>query len=501
MSTAQSLQERVIKGSLITLTLTFLGSVFAYLIRILYSHTLTVEDYGLFYAVFGLLNIIIGYGDLGFGYSIVYLLPKYLKVKEYSKAWNTFIYAQAISFLMSVIAATALALSAQFLAKYYFKVAGSENLIYIFCIYLITLSILNGLIQVFTGMQKVKYYSSITVSRWFLTFVFSILFFLFDFPNIIFYAFAWAFGHIITTAIFLFLFISRHNQLTGNKIIFESVILKKMFPLAYPVLLENFIVTSMAFTEIFFLTLIKGVKDVGVYNIIYPLASIPIILLAPVNSLILPLVSHLMEGEKERISYIVNRSLEIVPFIGIYFSLFLITFPSSIVGLVFGQKWLGLIENPIVILSIGSIAFLTSEILGTIAIGTGKIKARLKANAVLAVFNICLNIILIGKLGVLGVVITYSLTRCALSVWCLKIIKTSVPFQIPFKFYLKMLIFSTTTFLTIKLLGISPKNWLELIISGIIYTIIFVFLGLILKIYDKKLLLMIIPKRKSTIYD
>lgn len=496
MNGLQSFQEKIVKGSFITLSLTLLGSIFAYLIRILYSHTLTIENYGLFYAVFASFNLIVGYGDLGFGYAIVYLLPKYLRIKNYAKAWNIFVYGQTISFAMSLLASIILIISAPFLARYYFKVPGSENLIYILCIYLITLSILNGLTQVFTGMQKEKYFSSITALRWFLTFSFSILFFLFDTPNVIYYAIAWALGHIVTAAIFLFLFLKKHTFLSKNKIIWESDILKQMFSFAYPALLENFVATSVIFTEIFLLTLLRGVKDVGVYNIIYPLTAISVILFAPMNSLILPLVSHLMEGEKDRIRYLINRILQIIPFIGIYFSLFIILFPSNIVGLIFGNKWLGLVETPLALLSIGSIGFLMSEILGTIAIGTGKIKARLKANTILAIVSICLDIFLIWKFGVLGVVITNSLIRLTLSIWCLKIIKSSVSFQIPLGFYLKIVTFSGIMFLIIKLIGFAPKNWIELIISGVLYTILFIFLGLKLKIYDKKLILMIIPKKK-----
>lgn len=496
MKKAQTLQERVLKGSFITLTLTLLGSIFAYLIRILFSHTLTIEDYGLFYATFGLFSIIGGYGDLGFGYAIVYLLPKYLKKQNYSRVWNIFVYGQVISYSISIIVSIILSLSAPILAKYYFKVAGSETLIYIFCIYLLSFTVLSGLIQIFSGMQKEKYYSSITVSRWFLTFTFSILFFLFDFPNIIFYAVSWALGHVLTAIIFLVLFFRKHSYISKNKIIWDGAILKQMFSYAYPVFLENLVATSMVFTETFFLTLLRGVKEVGVYNIIYPLTMVSIILLAPINALVLPLVSHLMEGEKKKIRYLVNRILEVVPFVGLYFSLFLIIFPSNIVGLVFGQKWLGLVETPIIILSIGSIGFLMSEIVGTVAIGTGKIRERMKANVVLAVFSVALDIFLIWKYGVLGVVITISLVRFALTIWCLRIIRSSISFNIPYKFYFKILIFSVLLYSAIKFTGLFPKNWFELIISGMIYTLLFMLLGFALKIYDKRLILLIMPGRK-----
>lgn len=492
----QSLQEKIIKGSLLTLLLSLLGSFFAYLIRIFYSHNLTVENYGLFYATFGIFSIIAGYSDLGFGYATVYLLPKYLKLKNYSKAWNIFLYGQIMSLTMSFLLILVLITSAPFIAKYYLKVPGSENLIYIFCIYQIAFTLLGGLIQIFTGMQKVKYYSSITVVRWFLTFTFSVIFFLFDFPHITFFALAWALGHVITAIIFLLLLIYKHKYLSKNKIIWDSKIFKQMFSLAYPVIFENFVISTMIFADTFLLTLMRGVREVGIYNIIYPLTMISIILLAPINNLILPLVSHLMEGEKEKLKFLMGRILEIAPFVGIYFSLFLMIFPSSIVGLIFGQKWLGLVELPLVLLSLGSVGFLMSEILGTITIGTGKIRDRLKANAVISAFSITLDIILIWKFGVMGVVITNSLARSALTFWCIRIIKSSVAFKLPLKFYLKLLIFSIIIFSIVKLTGFSPKNLLELMVGGVIYTIIFIVIGFVLKIYDKKLLLMILPAKK-----
>ena len=198
-----TLQEKVIKGGVVVLVLSFLGSVCAYLIRILFSRSLSVENYGLFYAVFGLFSIITAYMDLGFGYSVVYLLPKQIKFKNYVKAWNIFIYGQVISLIMSLVASICFIFLAPFLAKNYFKVPGSEILIYIFSVYLISFTIINGLIQIFTGFQKEKYYASIAVARWFLTLVFSVLFLTLGFSNIVYYAIALCLGHILTVLIYL----------------------------------------------------------------------------------------------------------------------------------------------------------------------------------------------------------------------------------------------------------------------------------------------------------
>ncbi len=492
---SQTLQEKVIRGSLIALVLSFLGSVFAYLIRILYSRTLAIEDYGLFYSVVSLFLIFTAYMDLGFGYSTVYFLPKYIKQKQFARAWSSFIYSQVISLVTAIVISFFMIISASSLAKNYFRVEGSEILIYIFCIFLIAFTIMNGLIQVFSGMQKETYYSSITASRWFLTFILSLSFFILGFPNIVFFAIAWALGHLITSLFFLALLFYKHSFLTSNKIYWDKQTFKQMFSLAIPSLLETIIASIFMMTTTFFLTFFRGVTEVGVYNIIFPLASIPIVLLTPLNAFLLPLVSHLMEGEKSKLGYLMEKILQVIPLIGIYFSLFIILFPSMLVNLIFGEKWLGRVELSLSILCLGVICLLTNGVLGVIALGIGKVKERLKLAVIMAVITIPISAFFTWKWGIMGVIIITSLIGLIICILFTLMIKSAVSFRIPYFFYIKLLIFSSALYIMVRITKINPHNWIELIILGLIYTIIYIILGYMLKIYDKKLILMILPRK------
>lgn len=493
MDNHRSLKKQVIKGSIIVLLMSFLGSVFAYLIRVLFSRTLTVEDYGLFYATLGLFAMASIYIDLGFGYAVVYLLPKYIKSKNYSKAWNVFVHGLTVSLVMSTVVSVILVILAPFLAKNYLKVEGSQNLIYIFCIYLVSGTFLNGLTQIYTGLQKVKYYSSINVLKWALILGFSTLFFFFNVPNVLFYAIAWALAHLLTATIFIFLLYKKHNFLTENKIVWESKVLKTLWSFALPSFLESMIYSSVILTDTFFLTLFKGVREVGIYNIIYPIASISIMLLNPINNLIMPLVSHLMEGERNKLTYFINKILEVVPFAGLYFALFIIMFPSSIVALIFGTKWSGLVETPLMIISLGTVGLLLSIILGTILIGTGKIRERLKLVAYTGVFYIIFNGLFIWLFGIYGVVATNTLLGLLLSIMFLMTIKGVISFKVPYQFYLKLGAFSFVLYTFVRILKISPHSLFEFTLFGFLYTVIFVLFGFTLRIYDKKLLSLIIP--------
>jgi len=492
---SKNLGGKILKGSAIVLLLTFFGSIFAYFIRILYSRTLSVEDYGLFYAVMGLFNVVTTYIDLGFGYSVVYLMPKYIREKKYPEAWNIIIHGQTVSFSITMLACFLLTVFAPFLSDKYFKVPGSESLIYIFCVYLIGYVALNNLIQIFSGMQKPKYYSSITVCKWFLTLVLSLIFFTLGFKNILYFAASLALGHLITAIIYLFLLVKNHSFLVTGKITLKRSTYTQMTRFALPSLLETIVSTLVITTDIFLLTLFKGVREVGVYNVIYPLASIPIVLFNPINALILPLVSHLMEGERDKLAFLIEKVMEVVPFISLYFVLFLIIFPSSIVRLIFGPQWGGLVELPLSILSVGAIGILMYGILGAVILGMGRVKEKLIGASIISVISVTINVILIWQYGILGAVITAGFVGLALTLFFTFLINKTISIKIPYLLYLKLFIFSFGLWLLTRSSGLNPSTWMEIIVLGLIYTLIYSILGFILRIYDRKLLSLIIPQR------
>lgn len=496
MSNSDSLQEKVIKGSLLVIVLSLLGSVFAYIIRVLYSRILSIEDYGLFYAVFGFFSIISTHTDLGFGEAISYFAPKYLKFKKYNKLWNTFIYGQLIQVTVAILISGILIILAPILSLKYFKVVGSETLIYILCAFLIINSILNSLSQIFTGLQRPKYFASINVFRSAFVLFFSYVFLILGFHTPIFYALAWVLGYFITTLIFLYLLCDKYFILTKNNLSWQKNTFNTMYKYAVPAFATTLVYSLLVSSDIFFLTLLRGIKEVAVYNIVLPIVSISIALLSPLNSIIFPLVSHLCEGEREKLSILINKIYQVVPFVGVYFALFIILFPSSIVGLIFGQKWLGFTQIPLSFLALGYIAYLFSIILGIITLGTGQVNQRLKILIFMAVLSICLHAVLIYKYGILGAVITNSLIAILLCLIFTKVIRSVVIFKIPTWLYIKLLFLSFFTFFIIRVSGFTPHNWSEFILSGVAYTSIFAYLGFLFKIYDKKSLELILPLKK-----
>lgn len=491
-----SLQNNVLRSSFIVIFFSFFGSIFAYLIRVLYSRSLSVEDYGLFYAVFGLFSIISVHADLGFGEAIVYFIPKYFRSKKYSKIWNVFNYGQIIQLTASIVISAFFIIFAPLLASKYFKVLGSEKLIYIFCVFLIINSILNSILQIFTGLQKPKYYSLIFVLRSALVLIFSLLILFFDRNEVIYYAFSWVLGYLIITIVFFYLLWKRHPKLSGNNLTWDRNIFNAMYKYALPAFATTLIYSLLVSSDIFFLTLLQGVREVAIYNVVVPIASIPIVLLSPLNSLLFPLVSHLYEGEKKKLGYLINKVYEIIPFIGLYFALFIIMFPSSTIELTFGIKWLDFLEVSLSVFALGYIGILMSSIIGIITLGIGKVKERLWVLSLVAILNIAINSFLIWRYGVVGSAITNTLMGATLCIIFTAIIKKFVDFKIPLRFYMKLFLFSVFLFMFVRTIRFSPQNLVEFIISGLIYTVIFISLGFLLKVADKQLITLVMPRKK-----
>ena len=82
IQTTEKLRSKLTKSSITVVLLALIGAPLGYGIRMILSRTLEPEMFGLMYAVIALFALLSEYNDLGFGYSVSYLIPKFLKKME-----------------------------------------------------------------------------------------------------------------------------------------------------------------------------------------------------------------------------------------------------------------------------------------------------------------------------------------------------------------------------------------------------------------------------------
>lgn len=479
-----TLTERILKGSSILFLFSLLTTPIGYLIRVLYSQTLSIELFGLFYATLAFFALITSYIDLGLGYSVTYLVPKFFKKGELHRIRSIFQYYQITQIIITLVVSLILYFSSDYLSAAYFKIDAASSLIKLFIFYLIANSLFSALDKLFIGLEKEVYYSSMQFLRFLFILGFSLLFWIFDSPNVLNYALAWTIANFVVVIIYYFLLLNKFSFIKGS-FKHEGKLFKSMVSFGIPTLITTSVYTFITSSDTIFLTFFHGVREVGIYNIIFPLSTVSNIFLTPVNALLLPLTSNLMEGERKKIEELLKQLLKLVPFVSLYFGLFVALFPSSVASVLFGEKWVGLIEIPLTIFAIGFTLSPLSTILITILSGMGKVKERLKISVYIAIISILIGLVLIPLFSVTGVVISnilmYTITIALFSGAISKIVK--IPF--PIGYYIKLSFFAFALLISVRFLGINPAGWIQVFASAFFYTVTFALFGYVIGTVDK----------------
>ncbi len=486
-----SLTKRVFRGGSIILLFTVLTAPLGYAVRILYSHNLSIQNFGLFYAVLSFLSIFNNYNDLGLGSSLIFFTPKFIKRKDYSSAWNAYKYSELISTSMSLILSLIFFLIAGWLSVHYFKVPQAKNLILLFAIYHIADVFVSISSKFLVGLQKEELYSSREFIRLLLTFIFTLIFLVLGYSNVEFFALAWTLAYLITAGVYYF-FVYEKHQFIITPLKWDKKLFIKLLKYGLPSTLTLIVVTFISSSNTFLLTALKGVKDFGVYSIVFSIVSIPSLFVASTSGFFFPFTSHLMEGKKEKIHILVENILVYIPFFTFYFALFIFMFPSSSIKLLFGVKWVELAKIPLSILITSSFFSIMSDYFVSVLLGVGLIKERLKISLAIAVLNIIIGSILIYKLGVIGATLANFFIYFISVILLSNLLKRKIPFSYPWLFYLKLFLVGGVLFFIKFLFKLNPTNWPAFILLGIIYTVINIVLAYYLKLFNKKMVKLLI---------
>lgn len=477
----QSLSSRVFKASSVIILFTLLSAPLGYLLRILFARTLSIELFGLLYAVIAFFLLITQYTDLGFGYALTYFIPKFIKNNETTNIWNSYIYCLIISFFFSSFLGIILFFTANWFSLYYFKHPASQNLIYIFLLFTIINSLLNSTYYLFVALQKEIYYSSKETIRLLISVVCALFFYISNQGSIITYSLSWIMGYLGVVIFYVFLILTKESKIITSFTI-EKKLLKKLSIYAIPTIFTSIITSFIAMTDIALLTYFKGVREVGIYNVFFPIAMIPSMFLIPLNSFLLPFTSHVDTLDKEKIEKLISKIFVYIPLIVWYFSLFIILFPESTVTILFGSKWALVSKWPLMLLSVSIIFFSLANYLTVLALGLGLVRNRMQIGLSVAAINLLFNIFFISQWGVMGVVISNGLIYIMSTILYTILLKKKIAFKIPVSGYIEILLMSIILILTTQLLRINPTGLFQFLLFGFLYTILIITYGISAKL-------------------
>lgn len=490
-----SLTHHMVRGGAIVLFFSLLAVPLGYFTRMLYSRSLSIEMFGLFYSVIAFFTLLGSFNDLGFGYSLSYLVPKFIKKNQKQKIWNVFKYDQIIEVSTALIFSLILFFSAEFLAVHYFKTNIAVDVIKILLVFFVAESLVSAIEKFFIGLQQEEYYSSVKIIKLGLSLLFSAIFFASGRGSIIWYAASWSLAHLITAMVYRFI-LYRRNRTIVSQVSWDKPLFLRMYKYALPTLLISSMGLISASIDSLLLIFLKGLSSVGVYNVVLPLAIISPIFLTPISNLLLPLISKL-EDEPKKLQLLLQAMLKIVPYVATYFAFFIFLFPEGILQTIFGSKWMDLAKTPLKIAALGYILLPISSLIGTFANGLGLVKEKSKLSAIFVVLKIGLNIILIYAFGIIGAIVTNIVLFLFSTLFLGVHIKKKVSFSVPIIFYGKLLLFGLMLFVGVYVLNFNPRGVIAIGVTGILYTLLYALFGVMSEVVNKKSILLLFENKKN----
>ncbi len=479
-----SYAHKALRGAITVLAISVISSLVAYAIRFILARKLTVEDYGLFFALLSFISLLGLFQNLGLGYALL----KYIPELRIAKNWGKIKSLIASSFIIQAVSSGIIALLLVVFARQIMTTVFHTDKVWLgmlFAAIFFASFAQNVVIVCLQGFQKMFLFSIHDLSRNLLVVIISIALFSLGF-SLSAPALAYLAMYIITFFVFFWIFTSKvFPKFWKVKTDWAKPDFSRLLLFGLPAMLTIFGHNVLQSTDTILLTYFAGLTQAGFYQAAVPLAGVVLYLGYAVSAVTTPMVSELLAQKKRKELKTGIKLLHKYLFLGaIPVAAGLITFPEVFISVFFGEKFLGG-APALMILSVG-VAFYTMAYVNLSAIfGLGKPKQTTKIMLATIVLNILLNIALIPKFGIIGAAsatsASYLFLLCASSYKINKAVGITEPWSLWARTILAALALVGGLFLIKSIISLSPLQELGICIvaGGIIYAIILAVSGIV----------------------
>ena len=153
---SESLRDTFVRRGFWLYLFTFCIAPTGYIVRIIFSHTISVEDVGLIYAVISLVTLLSSFNDFGFTESLSYFLPKSIARRDWSEFKTVLMYAFGVQVFSSILIASILFFGADWLGRVYFHHPEATAILRIFCLFFLGINGFQIMNVVFRASQNTR---------------------------------------------------------------------------------------------------------------------------------------------------------------------------------------------------------------------------------------------------------------------------------------------------------------------------------------------------------
>jgi O-antigen/teichoic acid export membrane protein len=495
--------SKLVKGASIIFFTSILSSAFGYLIRVLLARKLTIEEFGLFFAVYNVVLLIGLVKGFGMGAIVPKFIPEFHANNEQDKVKSVLVFVFSFSLLLSILFLIFIYVFPAGLINDYFKSQWAKSLLLILFIFVSV----DSVSKIISGFFLSRYFSFLFSLRE-LIFRASIVLLLFTIVEVnifgvsFIYVAAALLGLIINLGFFF-----KSFSFFSYKISITKEMVGRMFKFSTPLMFRDFFITFMTKVDTLALVYFRPLAEVAIYNAILPTVELLLIFSRPFGNMLFPLSSELWAlNKKEKIASLLKMVYKYVLLLSIPLGIGIYFFSKFILKTFFGAEY-ALGSCSLSILATGFVFGGLNIISSRVLVGIGKSMELAKVTILRNVINMGLNILLIplfGKFfnqGYLGAAISttfcFLLSFLIFSYYLYKYLNFLPPLKSFFYTFISGFLASTISYVFIKnILNVYLQIGSFVIVLGVCYPLFLFLFGVVSK-KEIKNLFNLFSKKKS----
>ncbi|MEM4239789.1 MAG: flippase [Candidatus Woesearchaeota archaeon] len=483
-----SYARKALHGAAIVFTLSMFSALTAYFFRFLLARKLSVEDYGLFFALFAFINLLGLFKDLGLGFAILKFIPE-LRV---AKKWDRIKSLIASSFIIQLVSSAAISIVLVILAPKIMQgfFHSPDTRLFLLFAAIFFVSFAQNVVSIcFQGFQKMLLFSLHDFARNLVALLTAVALLALGFGI---FAPAWAYFAmyiIVFVASFAIFTTKVFRQFWKARTVLASQDFSQLLLFGLPAMLTIFGNNVLQYTDTLMLTYFKDLTSAGLYQVAVPLASVVLFLVYAVSAVATPLISELVALKKRKE---LRNGIELLHkhlFIAVVpMAVALIAFPEIFIRLFFGEKFITA-APALQILGVGIVFYTIAYANLSTLFGLGRPEYTTMVMLVTAVANIALNWLMIPPYGMVGAASATGLSYLLMLVISARGIRRVVKIREPWIVWAKTLVAALLLVAVLAAVkGILALNpWLELalgILAGTAVYLLFLFVLRIITLHE-----------------
>jgi len=389
---------RLLKDSSVIFIFTVASAAVGFLVRILLARKLSLEDFGLFYAVLAFLTLIGLLKNLGVNSALVKFIPKYRAEGEERKVKEAINCGVLLSLATSALVSFAVLVFVDDIAFHYFHEVKAGPVLRVMLVYFVVSTFSAIFTSIFNGFKMAFILS-------FKGFVVNIIILSCVYYSVELFVSEVAWIYVAAQTVLLIFSIAvlfKTFDYFKTKGFFSVKVTKELLGFGLPATTTPIVSKTLGRVDNIMLTYMQTLADVGLYNAVLPFARIFIIFGSSIGKMLFPYSSELFaSGEQERLRQTIARIHRLLLFVLMPIGVVLFLYAGELLTLLFGKTYAaGNIAARILIFG-ALVHSLTIVNVGVIN-GLGHPLKVTKIALYAGIFNIVCNVLLIPKWSFTG---------------------------------------------------------------------------------------------------